>query len=288
METTKLPHPPMKPLAPPPPATKPPAPNGLRPTPVKGKHSINVGLKTDVQKVVLFSSGGAGKTSLAAAIQQVGIKPLFLDLEQGSRHCDVARIDTIETWEDLRGILHDYELLEPYGAIIIDSLTRAEEMAATWTCANVMHEKGHQVKSIEGYGFGKGMTHVYETFLCLLGDLDALARRGKHIICTAHECVASVPNPAGEDWSRYEPRLQSPASGKSSIRHRTKEWADHMLYIGFDVFVNEDGKAQGGGTRTIFPTEMPTHLAKSRSLADPIAYTKGSADLWKLLLKGAK
>ena len=28
------------------------------------------------------------------------------------------------------------------------------------------------------------------------------------------------PNPAGEDWLRYEPRLQSPNSGKASIRLR--------------------------------------------------------------------
>ncbi len=238
-----------------------------------------------MQKVVVFSSGGAGKTSLAANLKQVGINPLFLDLERGSKNCDVSRIDTIETWDELRAILQNEALLSPYDAVVVDSFTKAEELAAKWTCENVPHDKGHFVSGIEGYGFGKGYQYVYDTFLQLLNDLDNVARRGKHIVCTAHECVANVPNPAGDDWSRYEPRLQSPASGKGSIRHRVKEWADHLLYIGFDVFVNENGKGQGAGTRTIFCNEMPTHWAKSRSLSEPIAYELGSAELWKKLIK---
>src|SRR5690606_13160109 len=136
---------------------------------------------------------------------------------------------------------------------------------------------------IEGYGFGKGLTHLYETFLQVLGDLDGMIRRNKFVICTAHECTANVPNPAGEDWIRYEPRLQSPASGKNSIRHRVKEWCDHLLFVGYDVAV-EDGKGVGAGTRTIYPCELPICMAKSRDLADPIPYPKGSANLWKKLL----
>lgn len=197
----------------------------------------------------------------------------------------MSRINTIEDWTQLRSVLHNPAFFEGFDAVVIDSLTKAEEMATAWVLANVPHEKGHFVSSIEGYGFGKGLTHIYETFMQLIGDLDSLARRGKHIICTAHECVSNVPNPSGEDWIRYEPRLQSPASGKNSVRHRVKEWCDHMLFISFDTFVTNEGKAQGSGTRTIYPVEMPTHLAKSRSLASPIPYPQGSAELWKQLFK---
>jgi len=283
METAIKPPPP-RPIPPPP--IKQSARNGDAPLPTKGKFKIDVGVKTGMQKVVIYSSGGAGKTSLAASLSQVGITPLILDLEQGSKHCDVSRIDTIESWDDLRSILHDQELLRPFGAIVIDSLTKAEEMATAWTLENVPHEKGHFVSSIEGYGFGKGVTYVYETMLRLIGDLDAIARSGKHVVCTAHECVTNVPNPTGEDWIRYEPRLQSPTSGKSSVRHKIKEWADSLLFIGYDTYVTKDGKGQGSGTRTIYPCEMPTHLAKSRSLSEPIPYVRGSADLWKQVFGG--
>src|SRR5690606_3301613 len=94
------------------------------------------------------------------------------------------------------------------------------------------------------------------------------------------DCTANVPNPAGDDFLRYEPRLQSPTSGKASIRHRVKEWCDHLLYIGYDVFV-KDEKAQGCGTRTIYAQEMPTHWAKSRTLSDPVPYPKGDVTIWQ-------
>lgn len=156
-------------------------------------------------------------------------------------------------------------------------------MTIAHVIANVRHEKGHCVKSVEGYGYGKGFTHVYEAFLLVLQDLDAVVRSGKHVICTAHDCTANVPNPSGEDWIRYEPRLQSPNSGKASIRLRVKEWCDHLFYVGYDAAVNEDGKATGVGSRTIYPSELPTHLAKSRTLADPIPYVEGDPELWNQL-----
>lgn len=220
---------------------------------------------------------------MAANISQLGLKVLFVDADTGSAKLDVSRVEGIDNFDDLRSLLCS-DLPQQFDALVFDTLTKIEEWAIAWTLKNIKHEKGHAVTSIEDYGWGKGIVHVYETFLRLIGDFDAQVRRGKHIITVAHECVANVPNPAGEDWSRYEPRLQSPASGKSSIRHRIKEWADHMLYIGYDTLV-KDGKALGGGTRTIYPTEMPSWWAKSRSLSMPIPYAKDSAELWNLLLE---
>lgn len=234
------------------------------------------------KKVVIYGAGGIGKSELASLIGDIGIKPLFLDLESGSNHLSVSRIGDIQTWDELRSILQDAAMLADYGAVVVDSLTKAEEFATAWVIANVKHEKGHYVNSIEGFGFGKGLTHVYEAFLQLLGDLDGCARRGLHVICTAHDCVADAPNPSGEDWLRYEARLQNPPSGKNSIRSRVKEWCDHQLFIGYDVIV-EDGKGVGGGTRTIYPNEMPTCIAKSRTLTSPIPYQRGSSELWKQL-----
>lgn len=234
------------------------------------------------QRIVVYGPGGVGKTELCSLL----VNPLFIDLEDGSKELDVARVCP-ETWEELRSVLHDQVLLRDYDQIVIDSFTKAEELAVAWTLANVPKQKdgGGEVwvKSIEGYGWGKGYMHVYETFLQLLGDLDAICRAGKSIIATAHECTANVPNPAGEDWIRYEPRLQSPPSGKGSIRHRVKEWCDHLLFVSFDVSVDSDGKAKGAGSRTIYPCEFPTFWAKSRSLTDYIIYSKGDDTLWQTL-----
>jgi hypothetical protein len=242
---------------------------------------VSNGVTVKAHKVVGYGPGGVGKSELFSLTGG-----LFIDIENSSQFLDVPRIyPAPETWEELRSVLHNLDLLRQYPAIIIDSLTKAEELAVAWTLQNVKHEKqGNIITSIESYGFGKGYQHVYETFLQLLCDLDAVVRAGVHVLCTAHDCVVTVPNPTGEDWIRYEPRLQSPPSGKGSIRNRVTEWTDHLIYIGFDRFV-EDGKATSKfGTRTIYPSANPAWLAKSRKLADPIPYSKGSDTLWQQLL----
>lgn len=265
-----------------PPPTSKPAGNGSGAQKTVRSMAVTHGIQIGPQKIVIVGAGGVGKSTLVALAAKAGAKPLIVDVEGGTQFLDVARIQP-ETHEEVRAVLQDRELLAPYGLIALDSGTKAEELVTAWTIANVPHEKGHKVSSIEGYGFGKGYTHVFETFLQLLGDLDAIARTGKHVVIVCHDCTATVPNPAGEDWLRYEPRLQSPASGKFSIRHRVREWCDHMLFIGFDQIVGDDGKAKGSGTRTIYPTELPTHMAKSRSLRDAIPYTDGSPELWNQL-----
>jgi hypothetical protein len=233
-------------------------------------------------KILLFGCGGIGKSELASLLSMVGIDPLFIDLESGTKFLDVVRTEP-QYWDELRSVLHDKIALEPFGAVVIDSLTKAEELALAWTLANVKHEKGHAVNSIEGYGYGKGQVHLYETMMLLLGDLDAVARSGRHVVMICHDCVTEVPNPVGENYIRWEPRLASPASGKNSIRHRVKEFSDHALFIGYDVAVDKEGKAQGVGSRAIYCQERPAYMAKSRTLSDTIIYAKGSPLLWQEL-----
>jgi hypothetical protein len=242
---------------------------------------VETGVSRGAQRIVVYGTGGIGKTELCSLLTQVQIVPLFVDVEESSKFLDVDRIIP-RTFEDVRAVLHDRGLTGRYDAVVVDSFTTLQDFAVTWTLANVKHEKGQFVKSVEGYGFGKGYTHVYETFLQILGDLDALVRAGKHVIGVCHDCVVTVPNPGGEDWLRYEHRLQQPKN-TGQLRSRVQEWCDHLLFIGYDTAVNEDGKAQGTGTRSIYPTQLPTHLAKSRTLANRVKYDKGNPEIWKLL-----
>ena len=272
-----------------------PAPAKSVPAPMKGPSPATVersvtqftttrGLSAAAHKIVIYGSGGIGKSELASLLTEVGIQPVFIDIEEGSNFLDVTRIQpTPTTFSELLEAIRAAKDLG--NAIVIDSFTRAEEMAVQHTLETVPHEKGHFCTSIEGYGFGKGFTHVYETFLKLLQALDAVVRSGVHVVATCHDCTANVPNPTGDDFIRFEPRLQSPPSGKGSIRHRVKEWGDHLLFIGYDTYVNKDGKASGSGTRTIYPVEMPAFWAKSRCLSDPLPYIQGDAAIWETLFK---
>lgn len=234
------------------------------------------------QRVVLYGAGGIGKSELCS----LAPKPIFLDIDDGTHELDVQRIEGIQTFADLRAVLQS-NALDPYQTIILDNATRAEELGVTHTLATVRGEKGQTCRSVEDYGFGKGYQHVYETFLLLLADLDSQVRRGRHVVLIAHECTDAVPNPVGEDYIRFAPQLQAPKSGKASIRNRVVQWADHVLFLAYDV-IAEGGKGRGSGTRTIYPRELPSHLAKSRILADPVAYPKGDGSVWSKILGGAK
>lgn len=244
------------------------------------RFAVTSGRLDGPQRVVVYGPGGIGKSSLAA----LAPSPVIIDIEQGTRELDVQRIEGIETLDELRGVLQS-DILDGFKTVIIDSATKAEELAVSHTLATVPHEKGHKVDSLEGYGFGKGLHHVYDTFLRLLSDLDAQIRKGRNVILIAHDCIENVPNPVGDDWIRYEPHLQRPKSGKASIRNRVVQWADHVLFLGYDV-VAKDGKGKGGGTRTIYPTELPSHVAKSRVISDPIPFMSAEdGAVWDLILK---
>lgn len=241
-------------------------------------------------RVGLFGPGGIGKTTLAAtAPGPVG----FIDLDDSLptlrpslTRLDIRRVSGIAGWQDIRDALHS-DGWDDVRTIVLDSATKAEELALEWMLRNVRHEKeGVVVRRIEDYGFGKGYQHLYETFLPLLSDLDQHVRAGRNVVLICHDCTATVPNPKGEDYIRWEPRLQNPSSVKASIRLRVREWLDHLLYVGYDVECakHHNGKAQGHGTRTIYPQEMPWCMAKSRTLADPVELVQFDTTLWNKLL----
>lgn len=238
---------------------------------------VNRGIIRAAHRVVLYGPGGIGKSTAAA----MAPSPVFADLEEGTRDLNVRRVEGIENWADLRLWLAS-DSFSDVGTVVIDSATRAEQMCIQHVCETVPHEKGAIIKGIEDYGFGKGYVYVFEEWRRFLGDLEAHYRAGRHVVLIAHDSDGKAPNPDGEDYLRHQPRLQT--SEKSSIMKATMEWADHVLYVGYNM-TSKDGKAKGNGTRTIYTAGSPTIIAKSRSLPpSPIPYTKDDATLWNLLL----
>ena len=196
---------------------------------------------------------------------------------------DIRIVEGVADWDDLRATLNA-EGWDDVQTIIIDSATQAEELAAGWVLKHIPNDKGCHVDRLEEYGYGKQFGYMYDTFLTLLSDLDRHVRQGRNVILTAHDCTMQVPNPAGPDWLRYEPRLQSPPSGKNSTRLRVREWADHVLFLTFDIEVQKDGKAHGSGTRTLYPVEQPWFMAKSRSAETAIPVQKNDRTVWAQII----
>jgi len=265
------------------------------PPPPTARRTVQFGAvhQASGHRICLYGPGGIGKTTLAA---QLPGPVAFFDLDDSLPRLRaqfeaagllqaIRPVTGIENWTSLRDMLQA-DGWDEVKTIVLDTATRAEEMAVEQTLATVTADGGKRVTSVEGYGYGKGYGYVFDTFLPLLGDLDRHARAGRNVVMICHDCTSSVPNPAGEDWLRYEPRLQSPNSGKSSIRLRTREWADHVLFLGYDVNVGEEGKGRGRGSRTIYPVELPHCMAKTRgTLRVPVPFDAGNgAEFWKKLI----
>jgi len=276
-----------KPLPPPPRRAAPPPGGPSEPSApaVEGRWAVLSGRQAGAQRVMIYGPGGIGKSSLAA----LAPNPIVLDIEGSTRGIDVQRIDSgLTTWADLRACLQS-NALDGYKTIIIDSVTKAEELAVQHTLDTVLNDKGQKVKSLEAYGFGKGDKHLYATFLLILGDLDRHVRAGRNVVLVSHVCTTPVPNPVGDDWIQYQPRLLTTKKGDNSIRERVFEWCDHVLFVGYDVLA-EDGKGKGSGTRTIYTSEDAAHKAKVRGIEGgiapmPFAHNRDGA-VWPLILGG--
>lgn len=270
-------------MPPPPTKTTTTPPNQIAPRKVAfGQIAASVG-----HRVMIYGPGGIGKTTLCC---QAPGKTAVADaddslprLKSRLAELDVALplVAPTSDWATLREVLRS-DSFAGISNFVIDTGTKAEEWCVAHTLKTVPHEKGHKVNFIEDYGFGKGYTNVYEVWLTLMSDLDRLARKGVNVFVVCHDCVATVPNPEGEDYIRYEPRLQSPNSGKASIRLRMREWADHVLFLGYDRVV-KDGVAKGD-TKTLYVSEKPFCMAKSRTTCDDIPINQG-VDVWSAILK---
>lgn len=245
------------------------------------KYTISKTLQRNGQRVVVYGGGGKGKTSLCASAKD----PVFVFLGGERAPIDVPNIPGIKTYEQLLDLLRTESVWRNVGTIVVDSATVAEAMAVDYTIRNVKTEKGVTVQNIEGYGFGKGYRHVCDSFRLLLSALDRHAEQGRHVILTVHETVDATPNPAGDDYKSSQPNLMQ--KGEAKLRDLTRDWCDHMLYIGYDIAV-DGGKGKSSGSRCIFTQERATHWAKCR--ADPakpvpycIPYPIGDDAIWQYL-----
>ena len=229
------------------------------------------------EKIVLYGGSGIGKTTLASMLPN----PIFIGLDDGGRKIrqpktgePVIRVEGIETFTDIRDALHQIDLFPRGSTVVIDTLTVLENLAEPWMFSNIKHEKGGTVTSLEGYGYGKGYTHLFETMRLIIQDLDTLIRRGVNVCLICQNMAIKRANPGGLDFLEDGPKLSHPYSEKTSVRLHICEWADHVLRIGYfgTVVVGAKdakvGKVSGDAQRAVFVTPEPHFFAKSRTIRE--------------------
>lgn len=265
----------------PPKSTKKPGPpKAAMPSPKKEKRAAKTfSIKPwtgegEGEKTVLYGPSGIGKSSLALLAET----PLFVGVDDGARKLrlpngdPVDAVQGIESYQDFRDALHSASLWDNHQTLVLDTLTRADsEWIQPHVIQTVKTDKGASVKSIEGYGWGKGWFHVLDAMRLLLMDIEGLARAGKDVILVCQEAAVKIANAEGADYIQDGPRL--PHNGQCSCRQEVCEWADHVLRVGFmDTKIkagvdDKVGKIGSRDTKRVVYVDAARHFfAKSRTL----------------------
>lgn len=209
------------------------------PAPVSRLTKVQKGRILDPTRYVIYGPEGVGKTTLAAAAPN----PIFFDVEDGSGQLEVARYpfrdgvaghvpvklaEVEAALLDLASSAHDFKTL------VIDSVDRLESLIWKFmlerdSVPSARNPKAVPLSSIEDYGFSKGYNSAVEEWRSFCAKLDRLRyTRGMEIILIGHAQVKTFKNPTGDDFDRYQLRVNDKAAGF------LKEWADVTAFACFE------------------------------------------------------
>jgi hypothetical protein len=190
-------------------------------------------------RYVIYGPEGVGKTTLAASAP----KPILMDIEDGSSRVDVPRYSFNDGpmghvpanyaefqagIDDLIASEHDFKTL------VIDTADRLESLIHKFMVARdsqvcARNPKGEVYESIIDYGYGKGFDVAVDEWRALCARLDRLRyTRQMDIVLLGHAHIRTFKNPVGEDYDRYQLRINDKAAGF------LKEWAEVTAFACFE------------------------------------------------------
>lgn len=216
--------------------------------------TVRTGKVVRPQRGVIYGVESVGKTTLAAQAPS----PIFLDIEGGSSHLDVPRLE-IKNWNDMLAALDELAAGgHGYQTVVVDSADWAERLAIE----NLLAET--KQPSIESFGYGKGWVQAAERFARFLAKLDACVDAGMHVLVIGHAHIRRVEPPdLMAAYDRYEPKLGKQTSPL------LKEWADELYFAQFKTkLIEADSgkmKARGGKERVLYTTHSAAYDAKTRA-----------------------
>jgi hypothetical protein len=282
--------------APPPPARSTPKKKASVPT--KKFEAATWDTAKEGQRIIVYADSGMGKTTLASMLPN----PKFADFKGGSDKVlhpttgeRLVHIPGVETFDDVRAVCHQPGLLKPDDSFILDTGTAFEDAGLEWTLENVKagnKGKHYTATRIEGYDWGKGFRHLYDTMKLPLADFDTLIRRGVNVVILCQMQQVEIAHAGGENFLCDTPKLQK-AHGKStpSVWGVYCEWADHVLKIGYNDIRASEGKAAGGNERAVFVHGQVHFKAKSRTIPNDFPVVSfahpGDDSIWRFLFDEA-
>lgn len=219
---------------------------------------IKKGKQAQPVRALIYGPEGGGKSSLGSCAPS----PLFIDVERGSSHIDVERVEP-ENMKELNEVLkfvrtgeHDYK------SLVIDTIDWTEKLISRDICER------HRVDSIEKVegGFGKGFTMLEEEMMNFLNGLDQVRReRGIHIVLLGHSKIQKHEDPElAASYDRYQLDM---AKKTGPV---VKAWVDALLFYNFKTQVTDrtgsmnSKRGVGGKERILHTNRTAAYDAKNR------------------------
>ena len=217
--------------------------------------SIRRGRIDSPTRTLLYGVEGSGKSTFGASAPT----PIFLGAEDGTGHLDLERFPQPQTWGHVREALRTLRAEEHgYQTLVVDTLDWAEPLLWRSIC-----ERDGK-KDIEDYGYGKGYVAALDEWRVLINDLELLrAAKAMQIVLLAHSWIKPFKNPEGDDFDRYEMKINPKAAGL------LKEWSDTVLFANYETFAHKDDKTKrvrgvSTGARMCYSTRSAAYDAKNR------------------------
>jgi hypothetical protein len=205
-------------------------------------------------RVVLYGVEGIGKTTFGASAP----KPIFLGAEDGTGQLDVARFPQPETFEEAIEAVRALAAPNDYETLVVDTLDWLEPLVWEHVC------RRDKMSDIESYGFGKGYVAALDEWRRFLREVEMVRRvHPLHVVLVAHSWIKTFKNPQGEDFDRYEMKLNLKAGGL------VKEWSDVVAFANYETYAKKDEKTRrvrgvATGARFIFTERTAAFDAKNR------------------------
>lgn len=205
---------------------------------------------------VIYGASGVGKSTFAAEFPS----PLFIDIENGSRHLNVTRLtseelpkysDLVETIKELAQGKHDFKTL------VIDSLTVLEKYLEKHIC-------GTKYKDISDIPYGGGYAQLVDEGVSFMNLLRDVQKSGMEVLLIGHTREKNFTD-AYDNSSYHRYVLQI----NDKLAEKIIALSDNVFFARNDVTVisGEKGtkaKAIGTGDRKLFTEWRPGADAKNR------------------------
>lgn len=226
--------------------TKPATPSAPKPandTKPKGPSmlaSVTKGRLERPLRVLLYGQEGLGKSTFAANAPA----PIFLASEDGTSQLDIERFREPKSWAEVIEAVDDLTTADHhYKTLVIDTLDWIEPLCWAEVCSTYT-EKGKKFSSLAAIPYGRGpevAADVWRSFIARLERMRLAKNMG--VVMLAHHEVKTLKNPAGEDYGRYQMKLDKRASGL------LREWSDIVLFGEHETLTDDSsGRAKGVST----------------------------------------